>query len=369
MTASWQKTRIKVDVLLNSPGVHDEVRIRRPYAELQRIGIDCRIHERPFRMRQCVRENSIVVWQRPLPESQELMIQNFFWFTQRGCLLLVDLDDHPGLFDKQSKNKMRNQKFANLRYCHGILTSNAHLAKELRKYNPSIYTVDNCPGKIKSHSELLKGVIEKNNSQKIRIFIANQNREKEHQSLARGLLKLLKKYPQVHLEIIADRVLGEKFSTERRTSHPRLNYNEYREVLSKCHIALAPLHKSIENRCKTVIKWQECTAEGVVLVGGPELYGGTLSKNVGVWIKEIDELIPATMNLIDNARLRVDIIKNAYTHLECNGWKEPRQALWHGWLMATLWKKRGKLDYYARSRLARRMEKKLITKSGDGTVR
>jgi hypothetical protein len=355
---------MRVEVLLNSPGVHDEVRIRRPYGELQRIGIDCRIHERPFRMRQCVREGSVVIWQRPLPESRELMIQNFIWFSERGCLLLMDLDDHPELFDKATEEKMINQGYANLKFCHGILTSNGHLAGELRKYNPSVYTVDNCIGNISQYREITKQNKNKTNSGTVKIFIANQNREKEHQKLKQILRELCIKNSNVHFEIIADRTLAESLPSHARTSHPRLNYRQYRKILSECHIALAPLNKSVKNECKTVIKWQECAAEGVVLVAGPELYGRTLDKDVGIWIENINDLLPITESLINDPNLRTTITEKARSHLIRNGWVGKQQTLWHEWLLASLWRKRSELDWYSKQRITREMSKKELCKHG-----
>lgn len=351
-------------MLLNSPGVHDEVRIRRPYGELQRIGVDCRIHERPFRMRQCVREGSIIIWQRPLPETRELMIQNFIWFSKRDCLLLIDLDDHPELFDKETKNKMVSQRYANIRFCHGILTSNGHLAEELRKYNPAIFTVDNCIGDEESVKGDLKEGAKDNKSEEIRVFVANQNRKEEHKQLGEILKELQIKAPNIHFEIIADSSLAEHLPQQAVTSHPRLGYKEYRKILSRCHIALAPLNQSVQNKCKTVIKWQECAAEDVVLVGGPELYGRTLNKDVGVWINDINELLPITRKLIDDPVLRANITKKAKNHLRENGWAGPYQTLWHRWLLETLWKKRHRLDWYSKERIVQEMSKREVKKHG-----
>ena len=61
---------LRIDVLVNSPGPHDQVRIRDPFSALQQLGVDCRIQERPFRFSSCIRPHSLVIWQRPLPESR-----------------------------------------------------------------------------------------------------------------------------------------------------------------------------------------------------------------------------------------------------------------------------------------------------------
>ena len=63
-------------------------------------GIDCRLHERPFRLSQCIRPHSMVIWQRPLPESWDQWLNRLRWMRERGCLLLTEWDDHPVLFSK-----------------------------------------------------------------------------------------------------------------------------------------------------------------------------------------------------------------------------------------------------------------------------
>ena len=124
------------------------------------------------------------------------------------------------------------------------------------------------------------------------------------------------------------------------------------------------INQSVQNKCKTVIKWQECAAEGVVLVGGPELYGRTLNKDVGVWINDINELLPITRKLIDDSVLRANITKKAKNHLRENGWIGPYQTLWHRWLLEALWKKRHRLDCYSKERLGNEQERGEKTWSG-----
>lgn len=346
MGVSLQKTDLKVEVLVNSPGVHDEVRIRRPYAELQRRGVDCRIHERPFRMSQCIRRKSIVIWQRPLPDSRKRMIEHFDWLTQRESLLFVDLDDHIRLFDSTLRSKLKQQDYANLRFCHGIITSNAWLAQELSKYNRNIYTVDNNIGPLKKpdlkkHEDAIKV------KGGTKIFIANQNRNSEHKSMIKELQRWLKEDEKVHLVIINDKDLARKLPEGRISFYPRVTYAQYRKILSRCHVALAPLFESIENRCKTVIKWQECTADGVVLVAGPELYGKTLNNQTGTWVSCVEELIKEARRLANDPQLRVNIVEKALKHYSRYGWDAKSQSEYHYWLLSQLWRKRDKLHLRA----------------------
>ena len=165
----------------------------------------------------------------------------------------------------------------------------------------------------------LKEGAKDNKSKEIRVFVANQNRRKEHKQLGEILKELQIKAPNIHFEIIADSSLAGHLPQQAVTSHPRLGYKEYRNTFKMPHRPCA-LNQTVQNKCKTVIKWQECAAEGVVLVGGPELYGRTLNKDVGVWINDINELLPITRKLIDDPVLRANITKKAKNHLRENGW-------------------------------------------------
>ena len=60
---------LQIEVLVNSPGLYDQVRIREPFAALRKQGVDCRIHERPFRFNDCIRPHSLVIWQGPLQRA------------------------------------------------------------------------------------------------------------------------------------------------------------------------------------------------------------------------------------------------------------------------------------------------------------
>ena len=111
---------LQIEVLVNSPGPHDQVRIREPFMALQALGVDCRIHERPFRFNDCIRPYSLVIWQRPLPESQQRQWEHLQWLRQRGCLLLTEWDDHPELLPASVRQQLADQAMAPPRLCHGF---------------------------------------------------------------------------------------------------------------------------------------------------------------------------------------------------------------------------------------------------------
>ena len=142
-----------IKVLINSPGPHDQVRVRQPFLALQALGIDCRIHERPFLFNSCIRPNSLVIWQRPLPNRWRRQVEHLQWLRQRGCLLLTEWDDHPALFLSNIQHKLNLCRMAPLVACHAIHGSSVTLASALRPLNPLTVCFENGVDSVKTLNE------------------------------------------------------------------------------------------------------------------------------------------------------------------------------------------------------------------------
>lgn len=336
----------RIDVLINSPGPHDQVRIRLPYHTLQQLGVDCRLHERPFHFNSCIRPNSLVIWQRPLPDAAHRMREHLQWLRQRGCLLLVDWDDHPDLFPDRIRQRLSAMAMAPLVYCHGILTSNPQLARALHNYNPLTLCLDNYIGlapslNLKKHRGAAKPT---------RVFIGNLNRQQDHQQLVHALRLWLEEDARIQLVIVGDSGLAQQLPAARTDCHSMLAYAAYRQVLQSCHLALLPLSNSAAHACKTVIKWQECAAESVAVVGGPALYGGCVGPEGGYWVTDLGSIVPRARELADRLDLRLQLVAQAHAMLR-QGWDPKTQLEWHAWLLHHLWLRRQRLDAFTSKRL------------------
>ena len=258
---------LQIEVLINSPGPHDEVRIRQPFAALHSLGVNCRIHERPFLFSRCIRPHSLVIWQRPLPDRWDRQMEHLQWLRERGCLLLTEWDDHPELFTAAIQHQLQRTQMAPLVGCHAIHSSNPALANALAPFNPITLVVENGVSSIPALR------LEKHNSSELRLFIGNINRAEEHQDLVSELKSWATKTTQLTAVIVGDAQLASQLMPHMKVEqHPFLAYARYRQVLASCHIALLPLKKRRAQRCKTVIKWAEAAAESVAVVAGPELY-------------------------------------------------------------------------------------------------
>ncbi len=307
---------LKIEVLINSPGHHDQVRVRDPFLALQSLGVDCRIHEKPFRFNLCIRPHSLVVWQRPLPESWQRQIEHLQWLRERGCLLLTEWDDHPDLFPTQIRNRLVNQAMAPLRACHAIHSSSAALARELNQYNPLVLVLENATAAMPALD------LNKHQTNELRLFLGNQNRNYEHRLIAPALLRWLKIDPQVKLVLVGDGELKDQLESEDITIeyHPLLNYSEYRRVLNSCQIALLPLHSNLANSCKTVIKWIEAAAESVAVIAGPELYGdvaqGINKAKTLALAEDLRDMIPLAQKLWRDLPERLSMVYSAHNLVE-----------------------------------------------------
>ena len=333
---------LRLEVLINSPGPHDQVRMREPFRALKAKGIDCRLHERPFRLGQCIRAHSMVIWQRPLPETWTLRLEQLRWMRERGCLLLTEWDDHPSLFSDAVQGRLKELRQAPLTLCHALHSSTPALCTALRAFNPISLAFDNGvpwipPFDAERHQP----------SGTFRVLLGNQNRYLEHRHLKQALIHWIQTNPNVQLVVIGDPSLANQLRAvvdqHQLIQLPLLDYYEYRGVMRQCHLSMLPLLPSLGNRCKTVIKWVECAAESVVCVAGPELYGSVIDGRNGLLVKTLDELIPTAQRLLEASRERQVIAQQAH-HQVTHQWQLSQLLPHRLWLYQQLWRKRDAVD-------------------------
>ena len=226
--------------------------------------------------------------------------------------------------------------------CHGIHSSSAPLASTLRIWNPLVVCLENGVQPI----PILQA--KKHSSEKIRVFIGNQNRRSEHTELVDPLKRWLHENPKIIAVIVGDRTLAETIGIKKQVEFfPLLPYHEYRNKLRKCHIALLPLQKGEPERCKTVIKWAEASAESVAVVAGPELYT-SISKNkhgeatcsIG---RDAQEIVEKAKRLVAEKEERLRQIVRAHEWV-VEDWNLNNLVIERLNLYLSLWKRREKID-------------------------
>ena len=331
-----QRDQPRVEVLVNSPGAWSSVRIEQPFAALQQRGWDVRLHAKPFALDRVVRPGSLVVWQRPLPESQAQWLAAVAWLRQQSCLLLVEWDDHPDLFPAGIQQQARAVHWAHLRCAHGLQTSSLPLQRVLETFHPRVWLVENAVHPVPP----LRSA---HNSGPLRVLLANFNRELEHRQIAPALARWMAEPQGPNLVTIGPSGLDDQLPSERLECLPVQPYPAYRQVLSGCAIALLPLAAGVGQACKTAIKWQEAAAESVAVVAGPELYGPWLGeKHYGLYARDLDAVVPLARQLAADPAWRQGIVARAHTR--ATQLQLDSQIGWRMELYRHLWRLRGVLD-------------------------
>jgi len=327
-----------IDVLVNAVGAWSTVRVQQPFEGLQRLGWDVRIHEPPLDLNQAIRPHSLVIWQRPVPQSWAMWRHVVQGIRRRHGLLLLEWDDHPALFPAEVQQRMQACEHAQLRMVHALHCSCPALARALQRFHPHALVAENGvapipPLNLAKHS----------GDRPLRVFLGNLNRLDEHRQLLPALADWLREDPDITLVCVGPTGLEGQLPSGRVEQHPLLDYPIYRQLLASCQLALLPLSAGAAQACKTPIKWLEAAAESTAVVAGPELYRPWLhSTQSGVWAPSLEQVVPAARRLAADPELRQQLTGHAHRAAQHHGLTQ--QLVWRQELYRHVWRLRPGLD-------------------------
>jgi len=328
----------RIDVLVNAVGSWATVRVGQPFEALQQRGWDVRIHNHPFDLNQAIRRDSLVIWQRPVPQSRDQWVHFLQGIRRRRSLLLLEWDDHPELFPPEVRQGMEACGHAQLQLVHALQCSSIKLAEALKAFHPHPLVVENGvaplpPLNLGKHQA----------GGRVRVFLGNLNRVAEHRELVPELLAWLDAEPHIQLVGAGPTGLEGRLPKAQWEGHPLLPYESYREVLASCQLALLPLRRGIPQACKTPIKWLEAAAESTAVVAGPELYGPWLGHNsLGLWAEGPRQMIGLARQLAADPVWRQGLVGAAHGAAQAHALE--LQLVWRGELYRHLWRLRHGLD-------------------------
>ena len=329
--------RPPIDVLVSAAGSWNTVRIGQPFDGLINRGWDIKIYQSPINVAQ-IRDHSLVIWQRPLPNSRSIWQENLQTLREKGCLVVLEWDDHPDLFPEKTKLSLENCNYVHLQQVHAIQCSSIRLSQALKRWHPLPLVIENG---VEPIPEFPKG--KHSNTRPCRVLIGSINRYSEHQQLLPHLLKWLKEDSNVQLVYIAVGGLDALPEHPRVESWPVLSYLKYRQLLNSCHLTLLPLHLGEAQACKTAIKWMEAAAEGTVCVAGPELYQDWITDSeTGRIVTDLEAMVPIARRLAEKPLVRKRLAQNA--HVLAHQHSLAQHLLWRDELYQHLWRLRHKLD-------------------------
>ena len=326
-----------IDVLVSTAGSWNTVRVAQPFDGLIKRGWDVQIHYLPFKPHQ-IRNQSLVIWQRPLPESRSEWQGNLRILRSKGCLVILEWDDHPDLFPERIKQTLQRCRYVQFQQVHAIQCSSIRLSQSLKQWHPMPLVVENGVEPIPSFEEqkhISKGPV--------RVLLGSINRYSEHQKLLPQLLKWLREDSSIQLVYIAVGGLDSLPEHPRVETWPLLSYDEYRQLLHSCHLTLLPLHRGEAQACKTAIKWMEAAAESTVCVAGPELYQDWITDGeTGRIVTALEAIVPIARGLAEKPLERKRLAQNA--HFIAHQYSLSQHLPWRDELYQHLWRLRHKLD-------------------------
>lgn len=173
---------------------------------------------------------------------------------------------------RYSSSQVRGSLLNLLEKCDKVVTSSAVLATELKLDASAIKSLDwmgvSCSGRVRHECDQNLSPLP---SDKIIIGYMGFDHDADFELIASSVAKQLREHPTLHFELIGPMRLHPELEPHREritVLKPLYDYALFVRMLAmrRWHIGLAPLIDSRFNRCKSVNKWIEYTACGIVTI-------------------------------------------------------------------------------------------------------
>ncbi|MGB1234117.1 MAG: glycosyltransferase [Planktomarina sp.] len=182
---------------------------------------------------------------------------NVMTFAERGGLLVLDLDDHPGFLINHTKSD-----FLTLRNVHAVMASTASLAAVIRQINPNVYVVKNAVSDVQQS----QAITAKRHDGPLRVLYGALNRADDWTEQCAALAP----YFQTHsADFTVTVIFDKKVANSLRSSIPvqfipLVKYQSYLDQVRQADVMLMPLRDTPFNCTKSDLKLIECLANGTV---------------------------------------------------------------------------------------------------------
>jgi hypothetical protein len=153
------------------------------------------------------------------------------------------------------------------------------------------------------------------------IFYGAQNREADWAPIMDALNNVLCNHREAWVHVVHDRAFFDALAMPSKTFHPFLPYDQYRSILRSCDIALLPLEPTRFSECKSDLKFLECAAEGVAVIGSSTTwkqvpsFKSDRSRNMGCLYTSPYGFETGLENLIQSQKLRQVCTEDAYSYV------------------------------------------------------
>jgi len=253
----------------------------------------------------CTEEKRVFIWQRAATINPLEFLALQKELLRRGFLIVAEFDDDPEFFPP-----LRLHRYITFTTCHCVQTTTDPLAEELRRYHSHVQVFANQLGELPPPRAYPTG-------SPVTLFFGAQNRQPESQALVPALNRVLAKHQgQVRMRVIWDRGFFDSLHTPHKEFASFFPYEQYKEVLGGCDIALLPLHPTRFNSLKSDVKFVECAGHGVAVLASPTVYQHSLRhEESGLLYRSPAEFESHLTRLIEDRDLRNRLANNAYQYV------------------------------------------------------
>lgn len=243
------------------------------------------------------------IWMVKPIDSPEAVLELFANRDFTGAKLVLDLDDDPfNINEKHPEYQKHKDKGPLLKMfierADHVVCSTDEIKKVVQDINPHITVIPNA-----IDPAIWKMQNKRHKDGKIRIgWIGSGSHMADIDIIIEPMKEILRKYPQVEFHMAG--MVYEKSQTDNVYHHePTKGYEEYPQYVADMgfDIAIAPLHDTQFNRCKSNIKWLEhAMLETPMVLSRVTPYKecvkhgktGLLAKNTKAnWVKQLSVLI------------------------------------------------------------------------------
>lgn len=249
---------------------------------------------------------TILIWQRPSldPKLHSVLINHLI---TKGYIIVVEFDDDPS-----SWNDIINNDFFVFRCAHAVQVSTDLIRDQLLPYNAEISVF---PNSVASLHEPINPYTP--GTGPLRIFFGALNRQNDYKLFLEGINSLACEFQEkLHFEIVHDSQFYSLLQTPYKKFSPTLEYQEYCQKLSSCHVSWMPLAYNQFNSHKSDLKYLEASSRGLVSIASSIVYGNVITNGLNGLIADTpEEFILSVKKLLHSPTLFSDIAANARSYV------------------------------------------------------
>jgi len=248
----------------------------------------------------------ILILQRPAMRDAAAWRRAITECVRRDWVVVVEHDDHPVLVARTAGREVDEADWARFRCTHAVQTSTPRLAEVFGGLNPEVRVFPNAVFELGPEPE----------ARPRRVFYGAVARGPLAVEIARSLVPVVERFPDVEFEVVGDRAVFEALPTDRKRLHDILPYEDYLDLMGTCAVSLSPVDGRPFMDAKSDVKFLEAAARGCVTIASPAIYAAAIRHGeTGLIARRPEDWAPLLAGLLEDGDGRLRLARNAWVHV------------------------------------------------------